>query len=172
LRNQATLAGTLISEPAAVLAVALLALDARVTVMGAATQTFALDAWLAARAEMPPSLVIEIGVPMSNPRAALCAVARTPSDKAIVCAVVAAQIENGIARDVRIALGGVGATATRAPAAEQTLRAQTLDDATIQNAARLAAQGISPRGDFRGSAEYRIEMAHVLTRRALKELAS
>jgi len=33
-----------------------------------------------------------------------------------------------------------------------------------------AANGLNPRGDFRGSAEYRIEMARVLTARALRGL--
>jgi CO/xanthine dehydrogenase FAD-binding subunit len=42
----------------------------------------------------------------------------------------------------------------------------------IEDAARAAAQGLSPRSDFRGSVEYRKEMAVVLTRRAVKELGA
>jgi carbon-monoxide dehydrogenase medium subunit len=71
---------------------------------------------------------------------------------------------------VRIALGGVGDIALRASAAEQVLEGQTLNDAMIETAARLAAEGLSPRGDFRGSPEYRKEMAVVLTQRAVGEL--
>ena len=71
---------------------------------------------------------------------------------------------------MRIALGGVGETAVRASAAEQALEGQTLSDAVIESAARTAAEGLTPRGDVRGSAEYRQEMAVVLTRRAVKEL--
>ncbi len=180
LRHQATIAGTLIAEPDGILAVALLALDARVTIKHQETRTFTLADFLAMRAELlPRSLVTEISVAFANPRAALHDVARTPSDKPIVCVCVAAQIENGTAHRVRIALGGVGDTALRASAAEQVLEGQTLNDAAIVQAGNVAAQGLSPHGEpstalrtsFRGSAEYRKEMASVLTRRAVKELA-
>ena len=97
-------------------------------------------------------------------------VARTPSDKSIVSVCAAARIEKNVARDVRIALGSVSETAVRASAAEQALEGQLLSDALIEDAARAATLGLTPRGDFRGSVEYRKEMAVVLTRRALKEL--
>jgi CO/xanthine dehydrogenase FAD-binding subunit len=159
LRNQATLAGTLIAEPAGLVAVALLALDAQVVVMGTANRTIALDAFLKELREMRKSLVIEIVVPMANPRAALHTVS----------VIASAQIENQVAHNVRIALGGVGEIAMRAIAVEKMLEAQMVNDALIETAARLAANDLSPRGDFRGSAEYRREMAMVLTRRAVRE---
>lgn len=173
LRNQATIAGTLISEPASILAVALLALDAQMTLMEKTTRTIALAEFLRElreSREIRKSLVTEISVPMTNPRASMHIVARTPSDKPIVSAIASARIENQVARDVRIALGGVGEIALRASAAEKILEGQALSEASIEQAAKLASQGLSPRGDFRGSAEYRKEMAIVLTRRALKEL--
>jgi CO/xanthine dehydrogenase FAD-binding subunit len=171
LRNQATIAGTLIAEPDGVLAVALLALDARVTMAGQETRTVAASELVKELRELGrTALVTEIVVPMTNPRTSLQIVARTPSDKPIVCVVASAQIENGIAREVRIALGGVGEIATRASAAEQAWEGQILNDAVIEQAARLASQDLSPRGDYRGSAEYRREMAIALTRRAVKEL--
>ena len=171
LRNQATIAGTLISEPNGVLAVALLALDARVTIVSKEAHTIALAEFLSVRATLPGALVTEIAVPMTNPRASLQTVARTPSDKPIVCVVASARIEKDIARDVRIALGGVGDIALRASAAEQALEGQTLNDAVLENAVgALGRTPLQPRGDFRGSAEYRKEMALVLTRRAVREL--
>jgi len=171
LRNQATSTGTLIVEPAGVLATALLALDARVMVVGADTRAYALAEFLPARASLAQgALVTEISVPLANPRASLQTVARTPSDKPIVCAVAAAHIENNIARNVRIALGGVGEIAVRATEAEKALENKPLDDSGIEHAAQFAAQGLTPRGDFRGSAEYRREMARVLTRRAVNAL--
>lgn len=171
LRNQATIAGTLIVEPDGVLAVALLALDARVTIVGAQTRTVALDEFLAARASLlVGALITEIVVPLANPRAALQTVARTPRDKPIVSVVASARIENGIARDVRVALGGVGETALRAHAVERALEGQTLDEARVADAAKLASEGLAPPDDFRGSAEYRRAMAVVLTRRAVNAL--
>ncbi len=171
LRNQATLAGTLITEPDGVLAIALLALDAQVTVVGKETTTVPLADFLARREQLlPRALVIESAVPMTNPRASLQTVARTPSDKPIVSVCAAARIENGMARDVRIALGGVGPVAVRAKGVEKALEGKALSGQLVETAARQAAEGLSPIGDFRGSVEYRNEMAAVLTRRAVEEL--
>jgi len=170
-RNQATVAGTLISEPDGVLAVALLALDAQVTVVQKESRLVTLDDFLLNREHLlTHALVTELSVPMKNPRASLQTVARTPSDKPIVSVVASARMENGIAHEVRLALGGVAETAVRAVTAENTLAGKAWSDAMIENAARTAAAGLSPHSDYRGSAEYRQEMAQVLLRRALKEL--
>jgi len=187
LRNQGTVAGTLITEPDSILAVTLLALDAQATVVRKDTRVVSFADFLSMREHLlMNALLTEITVPMTNPRASLQTVERTPSDKPIVSVVASAQIEKGIAREVRIALGGVGKIAVRAVDAEKELEGKTLGDSVIEGAARLASQGQSPRGDpsteftlrneglrtsFRGSAEYRKEMAVVLTRRAVKELA-
>lgn len=171
LRNQATVAGTLIAEPTGILAAAFLALDARVKIAGNETRMVAMENFLGKVRELTEkAIVTEISVPMANPRASLQTVSRTPRDKPIVSVVAAARIENGIARAVRIALGGVGETALRAHAVERALEGQTLNEARVAEAAKLAREGLSPHGDFRGSAEYRQEMAVTLTRRALKEL--
>lgn len=174
LRNQATIAGTLIAEPDGVLAVALLARDARITVVRNETRVIPLTDFLAERATwLPHALITEIVVPLTNPRASLQTVARTPSDTPIVSVVASAQIENGIARDVRIALGGVAELAIRANAPEKILEGKSLDDANIEKAVgAIRASPLQPQGDYRGSAEYRKAMAIVLTRRALKELAA
>ncbi len=173
LRNQATVAGTLIAEPTGILAVAFLALDASVKIVGNETRTVTAEKFLREMKELTEkAIVTEIVVPMANPRASLQTVSRTPSDKPIVSVVAAAHIKNGIARAVRIALGGVGETALRAHAVERALEGQTLDEARVADAAKLAREGLSPRSDFRGSAEYRTEMTMVLTRRALEELTT
>ena len=103
-------------------------------------------------------------------RAALQTVARTPRDKPIVCAGAAARIENGIAREVRVALGGVASSAVRAGDAEKELEGKKLAAVVIESAARRAANGLKPRGDFRGSVEYRNAMAVVLAQRAMEAL--
>ncbi len=173
LRNQETIAGTLIVEPDSILAVALLALDARVTVVRKETRTVPLSDFLSMREHLlMMALLTEIAVPIKNPRASLQTVARTPRDKPIVSACAAARIENEVAHDVRIALGGVAETAVRARQAEEELEGKRVSDSAIESAARTAAASLSPRGDYRGSIEYRKEMASVLTRRALGELKS
>ncbi len=173
LRNQATVAGTLIAEPDGVLAVALLALDAQVTIVRKETQVVPLADFLSMRDHLlMEALLTEIAVPMTNPRASLQTVARTPSDKPIVCACAAAQIGNGVARNARIALGGVGQLAVRATRVEQEIEGKALNGQLIEAAAGKAAEGVTPLGDFRGSIEYRKEMAVVLTRRAVEELTA
>ena len=99
--------------------------------------------------------------------AAMASVARTPRDRPIVCAIARLELAKGIAANVRLALGGVAPLPARAHAAEQALERKTLDDECIAQAAELAAEGLNPSGDFRGSAEYRREMVGVLARRAL-----
>jgi carbon-monoxide dehydrogenase medium subunit len=171
LRNQETAAGTLIAKPDGILVVAFLALDAQVTVVRKETRTVALADFLARREHLlMMALLTEITVPMTNPRASLQTVARTPSDKPIISVCAAARIDQGTAHDVRIALGGVADYAVRASQSEELLEGQTLNDAQIERAARATAEGLSPRDDFRGSAEYRREMAVVLTRRAITSL--
>jgi CO/xanthine dehydrogenase FAD-binding subunit len=171
LRNQGSVTGTLIGEPDGVLAVALIALDARATLAGKAPRVIPIiELWKELHG-LENQLVVELTVPMSNPRASLQTVARTLSDKAIVSVAAAARMTNGKASVARIALGGVGEFVVRANAVEKALEGQLLDDATIEKAvAQLDQANLQPRGDFRGSIEYRIEMAHVLTRRALKEI--
>lgn len=173
LRNQATIAGTLISEPNGILAVALLALDARVTIVRKEPRTVPLADFLSMREHLlMMALVAEIIIPIANPRASLQMVARTPSDKPMVCVCASARIENGIARDVWIAVGGVGEIAVRAKAAEKILEGQAIADGLIEKSASVATDELSPQGDYRGSAKYREEMAIVLTRRALRELSA
>lgn len=178
LRNQATVAGTLIAEPDGIFAVALSALDARVTRAFlengvVAEQEIPLADFFALRdALLPNALVTHIVLPAESlkRRAALETVARTPSDKPIVSACAALELENGIVRAGALALGGVAETAWRARAAEREILHQGLTDDVIDRAAMAATSALNPRGDFRGSGEYRLEMARVLTARALREL--
>ncbi len=70
----------------------------------------------------------------------------------------------------RITLGSVAPTIVRAPDAEAALIGFSLNDESIREAARLAAQAARPIDDIRGSAEYRRLMVEVFTRRALNRL--
>jgi CO/xanthine dehydrogenase FAD-binding subunit len=83
---------------------------------------------------------------------------------------VAATIENGRARDVRIALGAVAPTVVRARSAEALLEGTTLADLEIRQAAELAKEAASPIDDVRSTAAYRRAMVSVGVRRALERL--
>ncbi len=175
LRNQATVAGTLIGEPNGIFAVALAALDARVVTSPPLPPLTIGDREFGAALNVrlgQGALITEIVIPNATigKRASLQTVARTPRDQPIVSVCASARVEGNVARGMCIALGGVAARAVRARAAERELEGVRLGETEIGNAARLVAQGLSPRGDYRGSAAYRREMAVVLTRRALREL--
>ncbi len=173
LRNQATVAGTLIAEPNGILATTLLALDALIVCVGDKTMDVALADFLAMLDHFTMgALVTEIVIPAGSiaKRAALETVARTPRDKPIVSVCACARVEGKTARDVRIALGGVAWGAVRPKSVEMELEGKALVNSVIGIAAGLASQGLSPRGDYRGSVEYRKEMAVVLTKRAIREM--
>ncbi len=70
----------------------------------------------------------------------------------------------------RIALGAVAPTIVRAAEAEAYLAGRPLDDAAIAHAAELAAAATRPISDIRAGADYRRDMAGVLTARALRQL--
>jgi carbon-monoxide dehydrogenase medium subunit len=67
-----------------------------------------------------------------------------------------------------IGLTGVGATNIKVPAAEEVLVRGGVDDHTIAEAARLAAEAGRPQTDQRGSAEYKRHLVQVFVSRALQ----
>ena len=95
---------------------------------------------------------------------------RTADDYATVsAAAVVSREQDGSCRDARIVLGAVGVTAIRATDAEDALRGKPLTDENIRAAAALVKDVVDPLEDFRGSAEYKTDMAEVFTRRAVEQ---
>jgi CO/xanthine dehydrogenase FAD-binding subunit len=174
LRNATTIGGAVASadsdDP---LLIALMALDAKLTVFAPESRQIPIVGFLAYRERLltDGALITELRLPLliGPLGAAYIAVGRTPRDRPIVCAVARMELAAGIASNVRLALGGVGPTPVRAATAEQLLERKSLSQEGIAAAADKAVDGLEPTGDFRGSAEYRLEMARVLARRALAE---
>jgi len=75
----------------------------------------------------------------------------------------------GTVQRAGIALTGVGATNIKAVAAEQALVGQPLTNATIDEAARLAAEASDPKSDVRGSADYKRDVVRVYVGRGLRQ---
>jgi carbon-monoxide dehydrogenase medium subunit len=69
---------------------------------------------------------------------------------------------------VRIALTNAGATALKASAAEDYLTGRPINDASLNEAARLAMSICDPTPDQRGDAAYKVAMSGEMTRRALQ----
>jgi CO/xanthine dehydrogenase FAD-binding subunit len=97
---------------------------------------------------------------------------RRSMDLAIVGVAAVVVAEDGICRDVRIALGAVAPTPIRARRAEDVVRGQELSDEIIERAAQIAAGECHPISDHRAAAQYRCDMVEVLTRRAIQQAIS
>jgi len=173
VRNVATMGGVVASAGfGAPLPVALLALDAVLVIYSPEARQSPLAAFLAYREKLlrDGALITEVGIPLTDARIAFEKVARTPGDAPIVCAAARLRLaatEGSMARDVRVAVGGVGPIPVRLARAEQTLEGKPPTESLIAQAAEAAAKEVNPPSDFLASAEYRREMVRVLVQRTL-----
>jgi carbon-monoxide dehydrogenase medium subunit len=179
IRNMATVGGGIVhGDPNQDPPPALIALDARARLRSASgerevpLQSFFLDYY---ETDVQPGEVLtEVAVP-EQPRDAGWAwvkfLPRTADDYATVSVACLVSLEDGSnrCRDVRIALGSAATTPVRADAAEGALRGQELTPERLREAAQLVAGQVDPISDFRGSSEYKRDMAVVWTRRALEQ---
>ena len=125
---------------------------------------------------LPGEILTSVVVPQAPPgsgAAYLKFLPRTADDYATVSvAAVVTAGENNVCRDVRIVLGSVGVTPVHATDAEDSLRDRPLNDANIRACAAMVNDLVDPLDDFRGSADYKREMAQVFTRRAIQQAMS
>jgi CO/xanthine dehydrogenase FAD-binding subunit len=154
------------------LTTALLVLDADVTYADPAAHAAPFTSFVAYRDRLARTRVLLTGVRLRRPPARSAAafevVGRSPKDKPIVCAAAYVHVEEGLPKEVRVAVGGADAKPARLLKAEHRLKGQLLGPKRIVEALDAALEELNPQGDFRGSAEYRLEMARVLARRALE----
>jgi carbon-monoxide dehydrogenase medium subunit len=72
--------------------------------------------------------------------------------------------------DIKISLGSVAPTPIRSRKAEDVLRGEKISKDLIENAAFIVQKDTNPISDLRGTAEYRYEMAYVMTKKALEKV--
>ncbi len=121
----------------------------------------------------PDELLTEVIVPRPAPGATfayLKFLPRTEDDYATVAVAARAEREDGVCRDLRVALAAAGPTPIRAHTVEQALVGRAVSAAAVREAADMVADEVDPLDDFRGSAGYKREMAVVFTRRALERV--
>jgi carbon-monoxide dehydrogenase medium subunit len=117
----------------------------------------------------PGEILTAIRVPIPAPGTgwAYEKLKRKIGDFATAAAAVLLKMKGPAVESVSIALTNLGATPLKASAAEAFLRGKKLDEAALQEAARLAMSICDPAPDQRGDAQYKTAMAGEMTRRAL-----
>jgi carbon-monoxide dehydrogenase medium subunit len=92
---------------------------------------------------------------------------RKTGDFATAAAAVLLQMKGGTVAQVSIALTNAGPTPLKCNKAEDYLVGKPIDDATLNEAARLATEPCAPSACLRGDAAYKTAMAGEMARRAL-----
>ena len=179
VQNMGTAGGNLFAPPpAGDLAVAFLALDAKIKLAskGRGERIVPLaefyTGFLATVVE-PDELVVEIQVPKPTGETVLLKHGRLYTNTPAIVSVAAHVItKNGKASDVRIALSAVGPHPLRARHAEAALTGSALNAETIAAAASAAAAECEPFTDPIATEWYRRKMAGVFVQRALEQVAA
>jgi carbon-monoxide dehydrogenase medium subunit len=118
----------------------------------------------------PDEILTEVRLPKlgDDARAGFIEFSRRAGDFAIVAASTVLEISGTSITSARVALGGVGGTPVRSPAAEAVLTGASPSDEAFEEAGAAASREVEPMGDIHGSPEYRRDLVRVLTRRALQ----
>jgi probable selenate reductase FAD-binding subunit len=171
IRNRATIGGAIVTaDTASPLVTALLAYDAELVVQAEQECSISLSGFLAYRERILADGIliksIRLPAPGAETHAAYERVARTPSDYPIVCAVTKCAVKDGIAGNMRIAVGGVASVPIRLNAMEFTLEKKSILS-WLDSALDAEIGKLTPVDNWLGSAEYRREMSRVLVRRTV-----
>ena len=175
VRNMGTLGGSLAhADPAADLPATILVLGAELTAVGprgsrtVKADDFFVDLMTSALEPNEVLTEIRIPVPPAGTGGAYEKYAHPASGYAVAGVAALVTLDGGrTIRSARVGITGLGNKATRATGVEEALSGKTADESTLESAAARAAEGLEPREDLQGSAEYKAHLARVYTRRAL-----
>ena len=179
IQNSGTIAGNICNaSPAADGVPALLALDARVEIAAAASRrTLPLEQFILGPRKTALSageLVTAIVVPRPL-HAARSDFLKLGARKYLVISIAMVacvlEVEDGVVRTARVAVGSCSPVAIRLPDLERALAGKALDGDLAAQVQPEHLIRLSPIGDVRASAAYRKEAALTLIRRSLERLA-
>jgi carbon-monoxide dehydrogenase medium subunit len=120
----------------------------------------------------PDELVTEVFIPpqlSGSGSAFIKFLPQTHDDYATVAVAARVTLQNERISEARVALGAAASTPLRAKVVEDALRGQAPMPDVLREAAALIASVVDPIPDFRGSANYKRDMAVVFVRRALAQ---
>ena len=173
VRNRATIAGNLCNaSPAADTAPPLLVLDTSVKLQSPDGERIVPLAEFFLGPEQtvakPEEVLTEVIIPLQEGTSAFIKLGRRKAFTLSITSVAAfARVNNGRFEEVRVALGAVAPTPMRARKVEEALKGKEANKENIEKAAESVKEECCPITDVRASAEYRTEMAYVLTKRVL-----
>jgi xanthine dehydrogenase small subunit len=170
IRNRATLGGNLATaSPIGDSAPLLLALDAEVRIAGhSGTRVLPLDTFFTGYRRTllrAGELLVSIRIPKPLPqivRFYKVAKRRLDDISTVAAAFALSRDRAGRVEMARLAYGGVAAVPTRARSAEASLVGSNWDLTAVARAQGALEREVSPIGDHRGSAAYRLAMAQSL----------
>ena len=178
VRNRGTIGGSLAhADPAADYPAALLALEAKVKLAGAAGERLvAIDEFLVdtmTTALEPGEIITELQVPAESAGVGVAyrTIIQPASGFAIVGVAVRLGVSGGKVTLARVGVTGISFKPYRAAAVEQALEGAEASADAFAAAAQHAADGVDGLTDLHASAEYRSHLAVVQVRRALEDAA-
>jgi carbon-monoxide dehydrogenase medium subunit len=179
VRNRGTIGGSLAhADPAADYPAAILALEAEIVVEGLGGEfripaaNFFVDTFQTALATGEILTGVRIPRHLEHSGSAYVKVHHPSSGYALVGVAAMLVVESGKITRARVGVTGLGPKAFRATGVETALEGQEPSAANFRAAAAHVADGVEALTDAHTSAEYRAELARIITRRALERAAS
>jgi len=177
IRKRATIGGNLCNAaPSADSAPPLIVLGAVLNISGkGGGKTVAVEDFFIGPGTIcldPGDILASIQVPEQEPKTGSAYLKHTrtnSADLAVVGAAALVVMDNGVIKDIKIALGAVAPTPIRAKKAEAVLKGKQPDSELLNEAGQAAANESIPIDDTRSSSDNRREIVSVLTRRAVEQ---
>ena len=176
VRNRGTIGGNIAhADPASDLPTVLVALDARINLVGpkghrtiAATEFFT-GLMMTALEETEIVTSIDVAAAERGRGSAYVKFSHPASRYAVIGAAAAMTLSGGTCSNVSVAIGGLVPHARRLPSVERALNGQAPSESAVAKAAEAVAAdlGRDVSGDIFASAEYRTAIAPVYVKRAL-----
>ena len=179
VRNRGTIGGSIAhADPAGDVPAVVLAFKANVVVQGPnGKRTIKADDFFVGTFEtalQPDEIVTEIrlAAPAARTGSAYVKLANKASHYAVAgCAAVVTLDNDGTCSSASVTITGAATKISRASAVEAALVGKKLDEATVEQAASHAADGLELVADIHGSKDYRAHMTSVITKRAVLQAA-
>jgi 2-furoyl-CoA dehydrogenase FAD binding subunit len=175
-RNRGTVGGSVVhADPTAELPLSLLALNGRAVIQSAdeKREVELSDFFITYLTTdiMPGELLTELKIPVGavSKGYSFQEFSRKHGDFALVAAACVVDTDSeGRITTARLALGGVDAVPILSEEAIGVLIGEKLSDSLLEEAGELASANVDPEGDLHASREYRLHLAGVYAKRAIK----